>query len=112
MPKRDNEYWAFQTLNHRNRTQVILKEEVKVAVEIIVGISNAVVTIEADRAIHMMNVQTIPNVQIIPDRTVQGAELMAIADGAAGDRSMVMRVKILEKMENAHFLPESVVLYP
>ena len=71
------------------------------AVEIIVGISNAVVTIEVDRTIHMMNVQTIQNVQIIPDRTVQGAELMAIADGVAGDRSMVMRVKILEKWKRS-----------
>ena len=75
------------------------------AVGIIVGISNAVVTIEVDRTIHMMNVQTIQNVQIIPDLTVQGAELMAIADGVAGDRSMVTRVKILEKMETLTFSP-------
>ena len=103
MLKRDNEYWAFQILNHQNQTQVILKEEAKVAVGIIVGVNNAGVTIEADKAIHMMSVQTIQNVPTIPDRIVQGAESMGIVDGAADDRSMVTMVKTLEKTETLTF---------
>ena len=111
MLKRDNEYWAFQILNHQNQTQVILKEEAKVAVGIIVGVNNAGVTIEADKAIHMMSVQTIQNVPTIPDRIVQGAESMGIVVGAADDRSMVTMVKTLEKRKRSLSL-ESVVLYP
>jgi len=110
MLKRDNEYWAFQILN-QNQTQVILKEEAKVAVGIIVGVNHAGVTIEADKAIHMMSVQTIQNVPTIPDRIVQGAESMGIVDGAADDRSMVTMVKTLEKRKRSISL-ESVVLYP
>ena len=98
MLKRDNEYWAFQILNHQNQTQVILKEEAKVAVGIIVGVNNAGVTIEADKAIHMMSVQTIQNVPTIPDRIVQGAESMDIVDGAADDHSMVKTLEITETL--------------
>ena len=105
MLRLDNEYWAFQKQNHPNQIQVILKEVAKVVVEIIVGVSNAGGTIEADKAIHMMNGQIIRNVPITPDQIVRGAELMAIVDGVVDDRNMVTKAKTLEqKNGNAQFL--------